>query len=122
MPRRPWHPRCPYDEWPARPPPPSPRPRSPMDTLLKDLRFAVRSLRKQPAFTTTVVATLALAIGASTAIFSVVEATLLQPLPFRDTARLNFLQGVAGPQRAIRGGSYIEVQDWRRLHRTFESV
>jgi len=93
-----------------------------MDTLLKDLRFAARSLRKQPAFTATVIATLALAIGASTAIFSVVEATLLQAFPFRDASRLAFLQGVAGPQRAVRGASIIEVQDWGRLSRTFESV
>src|SRR3712207_5937840 len=93
-----------------------------MDTLLKDLRFAARSLRKQPAFTATVVATLALAIGASTAIFSVVEATLLRSLPFRETSRVAFLSGVAGPQRAVRGGSYIEVKDWARLNRTFENV
>ena len=93
-----------------------------MDNLLKDFRFATHSLRKQPAFTITVIATLALAIGASTAIFSVVEATLLRPLPFRDTSRIAFLQGVAGPQRAIRGGSPIEVQDWGRLNRTFENV
>jgi predicted permease len=93
-----------------------------MDTLLKDFRFAARSLRKQPAFTTTVIATLALAIGASTAIFSVVEATLLERFPFRDAERLAFLNGVAGPQRAVRGGSLIEVQDWGRLTRTFEHV
>src|SRR5687767_5348535 len=93
-----------------------------MDNLLKDLRFAARSLRKQPAFTTTVIAMLALAIGASTAIFSVVEATLLRPLPFRETSRIAFLWGVAGPQRAIRGGSPIEVQDWGRLNRTFENI
>jgi predicted permease len=93
-----------------------------MDNLLKDFRFATRSLRKQPAFASTVIATLALAIGASTAIFSVVEATLLRPLPFRDTSRIAFLQGVAGPQRAIRGGSPIEVRDWGRLNRTFENV
>jgi putative ABC transport system permease protein len=93
-----------------------------MESVLKDLRFATRSLRKQPAFTATVIATLALAIGASTAIFSVVEATLLRPLPFRDTSRIAFLWGVAGPQRAIRGGSPIEVQDWARLNRSFENV
>ena len=93
-----------------------------METILKDLRFATRSLRKQPAFTATVIATLALAIGASTAIFSVVEATLLRPLPFRDQSRIAFLWGVAGPQRAIRGGSPIEVQDWGRLNRTLENV
>ncbi|MDQ3997612.1 MAG: ABC transporter permease, partial [Gemmatimonadota bacterium] len=93
-----------------------------MDNLLKDFRFATRSLQKQPAFTTTVIATFALAIGASTAIFSVVEATLLQPFLFRDASRLAFLQGVAGPERAVRGASIVEVQDWGRLNRTFESV
>ncbi len=93
-----------------------------MESFLKDLRFAVRSLRKQPAFTATVVATFALAVGASTAIFSVVEATLLKPLPFRTPDRIAFLWGVAGPQRAVRGGSFIEVQDWARLNQSFESV
>ncbi|HEY9225986.1 MAG TPA: ABC transporter permease [Gemmatimonadaceae bacterium] len=93
-----------------------------MENLLKDLHFALRTLRKQPAFTATVVATLALAIGASTAIFSVVESTLLRPLPFRTPDRLTFLWGVAGPQRSVRGGSFIEVQDWARLNRTFEDI
>ena len=93
-----------------------------MESFLKDLRFALRSLRHQPAFTATVVATFALAVGASTAIFSVVESTLLRPLPFRTPDRIAFLWGVAGPQRAIRGGSFIEVQDWSRLNQTFEQV
>ena len=93
-----------------------------MENLLKDLRFAVRSLRKQPAFTTTVVATFALAVGASTAIFSVVESTLLRPLPFRTPNRVVFMWGVAGPTRDIRGGSLVEVQDWARLNRTLENV
>jgi putative ABC transport system permease protein len=93
-----------------------------MESILNDLRFAVRTLRKQPAFSATAVVTLALAIGASTAIFSVVESTLLRPLPFQTPERLAFLWGVAGPQRAIRGGSFIEVQDWSRLNRSFEHV
>ena len=93
-----------------------------MESLLKDLRFAARSLRKQPGFTVAVVATFALAIGASTAIFSVVESTLLRPLPFRSPGGIAFLWGVAGPQRAIRGASFIEVQDWARLNKTFDDV
>ena len=93
-----------------------------MEKLLKDARFALRTLRKQPAFAVTAIATLALAIGASTAIFSVVEATILRPLPFQTPERLAFLWGVAGPQRAIRGASFIEAQDWARLNRTFERV
>ena len=92
-----------------------------MDSLTRDIRFAFRTLLKQPAFTAAVVATLGLAIGASTAIFSVVESTLLRPLPFRSPERLVYVWGVAGAQRAIRGGSIIEVQDWARLNRSFES-
>ncbi|MGH9884775.1 MAG: ABC transporter permease, partial [bacterium] len=93
-----------------------------MDNLLNDLRFALRTLRKQPAFTATVVATLALAIGASTAIFSVVEATLLRPLPFQSPERIGFLQQVAGPERSSRGVSYPEVLDWSRMARAFDGI
>jgi predicted permease len=93
-----------------------------VDSLLNDVRFAFRTLLKQPAFTAAVVATLALAIGASTAIFSVVEATLLRSLPFRTPERLAFLWGVAGPGRAVRGASVIEVQDWARRTHTLQNI
>jgi hypothetical protein len=53
-----------------------------------DLRFSLRALRSQPGFAATVVLTLALAIGANTAVFSVVYAVLLRPLPFRESGRL----------------------------------
>src|SRR5215510_14408928 len=59
-----------------------------MYSLAQDLRFAFRQLRKSPGFTLTVVLTLALGIGATTAIFSLVEGILLRPLPFRDADRL----------------------------------
>src|SRR5690349_13818764 len=59
-----------------------------MPTLVQDLRLALRQMRKAPGFSLTVVLTLALGIGATTAIFSLVEGILLRPLPFHDPGRL----------------------------------
>jgi putative ABC transport system permease protein len=59
--------------------------------MLADLKFSWRQLTKSPAFTATAVLTLALGIGGVTAVFSVVEAVLLRPLPYRDSARLYLL-------------------------------
>src|SRR5438132_662871 len=64
------------------------RPFEPFDRLLQDLRYASRSLRKSPGFALAAILTLALAIGANTAIFSALEGAVLEPLPFRDPDRL----------------------------------
>ena len=64
-----------------------------METLIKDVRYGIRSLIKRPSFTSIAVITLALGIGANTAIFSVVNATLLRPLPFKNPDRIVMVWG-----------------------------
>ena len=72
-----------------------------MYALVQNLRFASRQLRKAPGFTLTVVLTLALGIGATTAIFSLVEGVLLRPLPFKDADRLVLLGDHLGGRRGF---------------------
>ena len=93
-----------------------------MSSFLLDLRYALRAMRQRPTFTAAVVLTLALGIGASTAVFSLVNAALLRPLPFESPERIVYLWGVAGPQRDVRGGSFPEVADWRDMSRTLDPV
>ena len=90
--------------------------------MSRDLVYAFRSLRRQPAFAAAVVLTLALGLGASTAIFSLVDAALLRPFPFAEAERLTYLWGVAGPERDVRGASFLEAQDWAERSRTLEAL
>ena len=89
--------------------------------LAQDLRFAFRSLRRQPAFTAIAIITLALGIGANTAIFSVVNGVLLKPLPYRDPKQLVMVwQTIPGSDRPLV--SYPNYLDWRERQRAFEDI
>jgi putative ABC transport system permease protein len=97
------------------------QPRDNVDILRQDVRFAVRSLLKRPGFTIVAALTLALGIGANVAIFSVVDAVLIRPLPFPHADRLVVVNGVQGSQGG-QGVSYADYVDWRRLNRTFAEL
>jgi putative ABC transport system permease protein len=89
--------------------------------MFQDLRYGVRMLMKHPGFTFVAVLTLALGIGANTAIFSVVEALLLRPLPYHEPERLVLLaeKGRVSGRIPI---SYPNFSDWRERAQSFEGM
>lgn len=89
--------------------------------MLHDVRYACRLLVKSPAFTVVAVLTLALGIGANTAIFSVIDAVLLRPLPFPDADRLTMVWGF-NPQIGTESASLPDFADWRAQNRSFEKM
>src|SRR5438445_1484052 len=92
-----------------------------MDTLLKDVRYGVRSLLKHPGFTALVIVTLALGIGASTAIFSVVNTVLLRRLPYRQSERIVAIQELDknGKRGQVTPANFL---DWRAQNTVFEHL
>jgi predicted permease len=94
-----------------------------MGTLMQDVRYGLRGLRRSPAFTLVAVCSLALGIGAHTAIFSLVSAVLLKPLPFRDADRLMLVweeqPKIGAVHDNVQPATYV---DWKTQNRSFDEM
>lgn len=93
------------------------------DHLTRDLRHAMRQIKNRPGFSAIVMLTLALGIGTNSAIFSIVQAVLLRPLPYKDPSQLAMV--FAGdPARELHGGrtSLLNFADWKSQNRSFEDL
>jgi macrolide transport system ATP-binding/permease protein len=92
-----------------------------LDNLVQDMKFAIRQLVKNPGFSVTAILVLALGMGACVAIFSFVDAALLEPLPYANPDRLMSVNesSVESPRWPL---SYLDYLDWQRLNKSFTSV
>src|SRR5688572_19813026 len=94
-----------------------------MNSLLQDVRFGLRVLWKRPGFTAVALAVLALGVGTSTAIFSVVNAVLIRPLPYPGAERVIAFDAVNPPKGVTESNmSAPDFTDWKAQSRSFEAL
>lgn len=93
----------------------------PLENAMQDVRYALRSLSRNPGFALVALATLALGTGATIASFAVLDSVLLRPLPYRDPGALVFLREVNARQ-ALNPPSHPNVVDWRDRNRSFDGI
>ncbi len=93
-----------------------------MRSLVDDLRYAIRQMFKSPGFAAVAVITLALGIGANTAVFSVIDAVILRPLPYDKPERLISAQSAGTQNPQANSMSYPDFFDWRAQNRTLEHL
>ncbi len=91
--------------------------------MIKDLRYAIRSLLKRPGFLLIAVSTLALGIGATTAMFTVVNSVLLRPLQYPEPERIVVFEGI-NPGQGIKASnmSVPDLVDWQQQSQSFEQI
>src|SRR5882672_4880631 len=93
-----------------------------MEAFVRDVRFTLRSLRQRPGFTAIVILSLALGIGANTAIFSLVDATLLRPLTVPNPDQLISIDVAASKLTQFGGSSYLDYKDFRSRSKSLQSL
>lgn len=94
---------------------------SALESVAQDLRFGLRQITKSSGLAATVVLTLALSIGITTAVFSVLYAMVIRPLPYNDVSRIVFLE-THSANGGTQWASYPEYADWRRMSHSFSAL